>query len=63
MFGTIGPDDHENLEKMRSMMLPHGDHMLSNVLSAIWMSLPEDRRSADEVEKQLNEWWRELFKS
>lgn len=51
-----GDDDGENpMEKMSEMFGPgHVDQTVRQAIQACWMALPKDRRTVDEVEKQIH---------
>lgn len=50
-FSNDDPDDHG---KMRSMLGPgHVDQLVRQAIQMCWMMLPEDRKTADELEKQF----------
>jgi hypothetical protein len=56
MFGTFSADDHPNEEKMaqyRHTMVPILDQQVRGVVSSIWMGLPPDRQSVEEVEREV----------
>lgn len=48
-------DDPNAEKKMRSMFGPgQVDHQLRQVIQMCWMMLPEDKKTVDELEKQIN---------
>jgi hypothetical protein len=49
-----GDDDENPMEKMSSMFGPgHVDQTVRSAISACWMALPKERRTAEEVEKEI----------
>ncbi len=52
MFQSLNPKDPD-FDKIRGMMLPHVDQGIRHAVSLCWTTLPADRRSADEVEKEI----------
>ena len=50
----IGDDDEEKADKIRQFFSPSQiDQQIRQAVHFCWMSLPKDRRSAEEVEKQV----------
>jgi hypothetical protein len=54
-FSCCGSEGGEDAtEKMADLFGPGQiDHMIRQAIHFCWMALPKDRRSADEVEKQV----------
>jgi hypothetical protein len=53
MFDVLGPDDDDKKEEMRRMMLPSLDQGIRSSISVAWMSLPPEKRTIEEVERQV----------
>ncbi|MBL7139606.1 MAG: hypothetical protein ISS74_01720 [Planctomycetes bacterium] len=50
----VSRDDPEGADKLRHLFSPeHADQQIRQAIQFCWMALPEDRRSVDEVEKQI----------
>ncbi len=51
-----GDDDSENsMDRMNEMFGPgHVDQSVRQAIQACWMALPKERRTIDEVEKQIH---------
>jgi hypothetical protein len=48
-------DDPEAEEKMRRMLGPaHVDQGIRNAIQACWMMLPKNKKTVDELEKQIH---------
>ena len=48
-------DDPESAKKMRNMFGPgQVDHQLRQVLHICWMVLPDNKKTVDEIEKQID---------
>jgi hypothetical protein len=53
MFG-FDKDDPDAEEKMRDFMGPgHVDQAIRQAIQFCWMSLPKDKKTIDELEKQI----------
>ncbi len=54
---SSGGDDEDGknpMEKMREMFGPgHVDQVVRSAIQACWMALPAERRTVDEVEKEI----------
>ena len=49
-----GDDDENPMEKMREMFGPgHVDQTVRSAIQACWMALPKERRTVQEVEKEI----------
>lgn len=54
MAALSSDDNPENMKKFRAMMGPSQvDQMLRHAISACWMILPDDKKTVDELERQL----------
>ncbi|WP_299463563.1 hypothetical protein [uncultured Gimesia sp.] len=53
-FQKFDPNDEESLDKMREFFNPsHVDNTVRQSLQMCWMMLPNDKRNADELERQF----------
>lgn len=49
-----GGDDENAMDKMREMFGPgHIDQTVRSAIQACWMTLPKERRTVEEVEKEI----------
>ena len=56
MFGTFDahdPKDAGKLAQFRRMAIPMLDQQIRNTINMIWIALPPERQTADEVEKEF----------
>jgi len=56
MFGTFDPDDPKDagkLSQFRRFAAPMMDQQIRATINMIWMALPPERQTADEVEKEI----------
>jgi hypothetical protein len=52
--GDGGDERHNPMEDMQEMFGPgHVDQTVRQTIQACWMALPKDRRTIEEVEKQI----------
>ena len=47
------PNDADKIAQFRRMALPMLDQQLRSVISTIWMALPPERQTVEEVEKEF----------
>jgi len=53
-FHEFDPSDEESLDKMRDFFSPSQvDHSVRQALQMCWMMLANDKRNADELERQF----------
>ena len=53
MFSTFDPKDPVAHEQYRRRAAPMLDQQIKGVINMIWMALPEERKTAAEVEKEF----------
>ena len=53
MFELIDHDDHEQRKEYRDFMLPMIDQGIRSTIHAVWMALPAEKRTVDELEKHV----------
>lgn len=56
MFDTFDPDDPKDagkLEYFRRMAVPMLDQHIRSTINMIWVALPPERQTAEEVEKEF----------
>ena len=53
-YEQIDPGDEESIEKMRGFFGPTQiDHQIRQAIQFCWMGLPKEKKSVDEVERQI----------